>query len=170
MTTDEMKARLFDLIASEHFQIFNDSFFDTEIPIPISNSSDLREFSRAIIWVNNKYKLAKCASKGVGTFENKFMFDCYKQPIVEIINCKIINRLISPGRVFYKTGWIENADLRQLHKRKAERIRRLFGKGLMPISPPFKISSGIKDLISEGYEIELGDGGIKLNQVDIKGS
>ena len=163
LTTDEMNTRLNDLILSEHFKVFNGSFFDTEKPVPISTIDDLKTFSRTIIWVKNEHEEAICASKGLGAYKNKFLFDYYKQPIIEVDNCKIINKLISPGRVYYKAGWIDNADLRKLHKRMAERIKRFFSKGLLPISPPFKISSGIKALMSEGYEIELGDGGMKIN-------
>src|SRR5258705_10437596 len=92
MTKDEMNTRLNDLILSEHFQIFNGSFFDTEKPVPISNKDDLQNFSRVIIWVNNKYELAICASKGLGAYEDKFLFDHYKQPIIEVDNCIIRKR------------------------------------------------------------------------------
>ena len=152
---------------SEDFQVFNGIFFDTQNPVPVSNVDQLKEFSRLIIWVNNKYEPAICASKGLGDFENKFLFKLYKQPIIEIENCTFVNKLISPGRVYYKAGWIDNADLRHLHKRLAEKIKRDFSKGLFSISPPFKISIGIKALMSEGYEIELGKGGKKIKQIDI---
>ena len=155
---------------SEDFQVFNGIFFDTQNPVPVSNVDQLKEFSRLIIWVNNKYEPAICASKGLGDFENKFLFNHYKQPVIEIENCTVVNKLISPGRVYYKAGWIDNADLQQLHKRMAEKVKRHFNKGLFSISPPFKISDGIKTLISTGYELELGQGGKKINRTNNYGS
>lgn len=170
LTTDEMNERLNELILKEDFQIFNGSLFDTQKPIPVSDVAQLKDFSRAIIWVNNKYELPLCSSKGLGDFENKFLFDYLKQPIIEIDNCKVVKKLISPGRVYYKAGWIDNAELRQLHKRMAEKVKKHFNKGLLPLSSSFKFSDGIKNLLSKGYELELGQGGKKINRPNINGS
>jgi hypothetical protein len=165
-----MNERLNELILTEDLHIFNGSSFDAQKPIPISAVDQLKDFSRAIIWVINKYESPICSSKGLGDFENKFLFDYYKQPIIEIDNCKVANNLISPGRVYYKAGWIDNADLRKLHKRMAEKIRRHFNKGLLPISFPFKFSDGIRNLLFKGYELELGHGGKKINRTNINES
>jgi hypothetical protein len=165
-----MKEKLKELMVSGQFQIFEGSFFDIPSPVPLVTKDQLKEFKRIIIWVTNQYRHASCSGKGRGNFENKYLFDYYKDPIIELENCKISNRVISPGRIFYKAGWIDNADLRQLHEKAANKVRRLFNKGLSPLSPPFKISDGVKKLLLKGYEIELGEGGKKINQNNINGT
>jgi len=52
----------------------------------------------------------------------------------------------------------------------ATKIQRVFSKGLIPISSPFKISKGIEKLLLEGYEIELGEGGMKINKDALEGT
>lgn len=170
LTDDEIKQRLNELILTDDFQIFNGPCFDTPKPVPVSDVIQLKGFSRVIVWVNNEYEIPLCSSKGLGDFEGKFLFDHFKQPIIEINSCKIVKKLISPGRVYYRAGWIDNAELRSLHKRMAEKVRRHFNKGLLPLFSPFKFSDGIKSLLFKGYELELGRAGKKISQAQINGS
>src|SRR5690606_32952901 len=102
-----------------------------------------------------------------GKYSDYFLFDYYYDPIIELDNCKFSNGLISPGRLFYKTGWIKNIELNLIHKKMAGKLVKIFKKDLLDIPSAFKMSLGVKRLIEEGSEIELGEGGLRLSNKNI---
>lgn len=170
MTKGEIITKLKGLLSNEEYLIFKGVFFDNQKPIPVLNIDELENFNDLIIWVNNDICEPICTEKGEGNYKGKFLFDYYKQPIIEFENCIVDEKLISPGRLFFKTGWIENLELRKLHTKKTNKIVRQFNLNLISVSEQFKISSEIKNLMFNGYEIELGINGIRLNKKDFQES
>ena len=168
MTKEEIMTRLKGLLSNGEYLVFKGVFFDNQKPIPVLNIDELENFNDLIIWINNDICDPICTENGKGNYEGKFLFDYYKQPIIEFENCIINDKLISPGRLFFKSGWIENSELRKLHTKKANKMVRQFNLNLIDISKPFKISSDIKEMIFNGYEIELGISGSRLNEKDFK--
>jgi hypothetical protein len=167
MTKEEMRLRLEDLLSTGLVTLFFGNFFDTNRPAPILTLNEIGEFDDIIIWVNNDTLEPKCSSRGIGDYKDKFLFDYYKDPIIELDNCSYSPKIISPGRLFYKTGYIENESVRQQHIAVAKKAVRIFSKNLLPISKPFKISPQVKNLIEQGYQIELGRGGRVINKTSI---
>lgn len=117
--------------------------------------------------MNNKFAKSICSQKGKGDYADYYLFDYYYDPIIELDNCKFSNGVISSGRLFYKSGWIKDNELNQIHKKMASKLIRIFSRDLVSIFSPFKISNGVKKLVQDGFEIELGDGGMRLNKENI---
>ena len=163
-TDYELRERLQSILSSGDYKIFIGRFFKTDIPKQVNNISDLNRFDSLTIWVNNEFCEPICTHKGQGVYNNDFLFDIYKDPIIELDNCKLTDKLMTAGRLYFKSGWIENAELNQLHKKLANKLIRFFKKDLVTISSPFMISSEIAEIIEKGFEIELGEGGKRINK------
>ena len=163
-TDNEIKERLQYILSTGDYTIFVGRFFMTETPNQINNICDLNRFDSLTIWVNNEFCEPICTHKGQGVYSNDFLFDNYKDPIIELDNCKLTDKLITAGRLYFKSGWIANTELNQLHKKMANKLVRFFKKDLVSISSPFMISSEIEELIEKGFEIELGVGGKRINK------
>jgi hypothetical protein len=170
LTDNELRDILRFAQQTGDYKIFIGRFFKNLKPIQINNVDELIDFDSLTIWVNNNFVEPICSQKGRGNFADYVLFDYYNDPIIELDNCKFSNGLISPGRLFYKIGWIKNNELSLIHKKMASKLVRIFNKDLINISSPFKISAGIDKLIRDGYEIELGEGGLRLNIENINAS
>lgn len=170
MTKEEVKEKLDVLFSSGQFQVFEGRFFDTQTPTPISEQDQLNNNADYTIWVNNDYCDAKCSVRGKVDLQGKFLFDGYKGPIIELSMCKFDDKLISAGRIYYKAGWIDNPELRELHKKMCSKVVRLFRKTLHDLSSPFKISKEIEKLVVAGHELELGSGGVRINKMNTNGT
>lgn len=163
-----MEVRISKIIRTGDFFLFKGFFSSSSIPINITDYNQLDNWDRAILWVKNSIKQPLCLNSGLGEYSDKYCFDIYSDPIIEIQNCAYSSLLISPGRIYYKSGWIENDDLRHLHRRKAQKIVRIFEKDLNVISRPFKVTPEIKEWVHRGYELELGQGGRRINSQNIE--
>lgn len=170
LTDNELRDKLIFAQQTGDYKIFIGRFFKNINPIEINNVDELIELDSLTIWVNNSFVEPICSQKGQGDFEDYVLFDYYYDPIIELENCKFSNGLISPGRLFYKTGWIKNNELSLIHKKMASKLVRIFNKDLINVSSPFKISTVVNKLMQEGFEIELGEGGLRLNKENINAS
>lgn len=172
MTEEEIKIEVEELIYLNLFVLFNASFFNVEIPTPIANSNEIKDSKRLIIWVKNEIAQPKCSTKGGGNYSNKFLFDSYYDPIIEFDIEHTIGNLISPSRLFYKAGWIKDKVIRDVHNKAAGKLLRTIKKKLKTWDEikPFYISNGTMNLLDNGFEIELGKGGMRLNKQEISGT
>ena len=107
---------------------------------------------------------------GQGEYLNYYTFDYFKDPVIEFTGCIFSDNLISPGRLYYKSGWIENDNLRTKHKKQAQKLLKLFSKNLSVISSPFSVSLGIRELLNNGFELELGKGGMRITKQNMNAS
>jgi hypothetical protein len=164
MTSEEIETELEILLKNNDVLIFKENNFDVENPLPISTIDEIQNSKNIIIWLKNEICEPNCLTKIYQFKKTKFMFDFYTQPIIELNKSNINGKLISPGRLFYKSGWIENTELGNLHAKMAKKIIKNFNKNLKEISKPFKISFKIEELINKGYEIELGIDGFRINE------
>ena len=169
MTDDELLNEIKQLILSDHCLLFDGKFFDTKTPAIISEITNIHSLDTIIIWIKNDKRSPTCSAKGSGRMEGKFLFDNYKDPIIELDLGKTEKQLISPGRLYYKVGWIESKELRELHKKFVNKLVRKFRKNLITASrlKPFYITKIIADLLSNDYELELGKGGMKVTKHNI---
>jgi hypothetical protein len=119
LTQDEIQERLNILLLSDEFLVFNGKFFESQNPLPIHKLSELKIFESLTIWVTNKFLTPICSQKGTRDYLNTYLFDTINDPIIELDNCTMFDMRMSPGRLFFKTGWIKNIDLRLLHKKRA---------------------------------------------------
>jgi len=127
-TDHELKKRLQSILSSGDYTIFVGRFFKTETPNQIKNIEDLKCFDNLTIWINNAFCKPICIHKGQGVYCNDFLFDNHRDPIIELDNCKFSDKLITPGRLYFKSGWIENKELDQLHKKMANKLVRILKK------------------------------------------
>lgn len=164
----ELQEKILTIIESKEVEIFIGSFHDSDTPNPINSIEEIGEFERLVLWLKNELKEPKCSGKGSGEMVGKYLFDYLNDPIIEIDNITVSNNLMSPGRIFYKTGWIENEELRKKHKNWANRIYKLFDKDTLKVNKTWRISKSIKEWIGNGGEIELGRGGIVIDKEKIK--
>ncbi len=170
LTDTELKDKLRFVHQTGDYKIFVGRFFKSNNPSQINDIDELVDFDNLTIWVNNKIVEPICSQKGQGEYADYVLFDYYYDPIIELDNCRISNGLISPGRLFYKTGWIKNNELSLIHKKMASKLVRIFNKDLISVSSLFKISVGVNKLMQDGFEIELGEGGLRLNEENINAS
>lgn len=171
MTKEEMISEVNQLILSRDFTVLDERSFDSQTPKAISKLNI--DSSRGItIWINNPIGLPNCSLKGEGSFEGKFLFDIYKDPIIELDFGKEESKLFTPSRLFYKAGLIENKELRDLHSKLANHIVMRFKKKLTTTShlKPFYISNALLEFLSDGYELELGQGGLRVNKDKLLGT
>lgn len=166
MTKDEIDKEVEELIISELFLVFNGSFFNSKHPIPMNSSTEIGDSKRLIIWIKNKITQPKCSNNGAGNYIDKFLFDYYFDPIIEFDIEPSIDNLISPNRLFYKTGWITDKVLREIHAKETNKLVRRIKKKLVASekTKPFYISKGTIELLNKGFELELGPGGRKINK------
>jgi hypothetical protein len=169
MTNNEIVELISSLILSGDYIVFEGKFFRGEIPNPFHGEGDISKSKNLVIWVRNSIYYPKCTSIGSEKMTGNFLFDVYKDPVIEFDLGQSNDKLLSPGRLFYKTGWIENEELRQKHTKFTNKVVRTFKKHLFtnPSLSPFYISQGIKELLKDGYELELGRGGMRLGEVDL---
>ncbi|MGK2863758.1 MAG: hypothetical protein ACSLE0_17630 [Chitinophagaceae bacterium] len=172
MTKEEIADELNQLIFSDSYILFDRTFFNSEVPVPISTIEELSETDRITIWINNNKFAPKCSSKGAGKMTGKFLFDYYKDPVIEFDLGKITSNLVSPSRLFYKTGWVDDKELREIHIKSANRIVRTFKKKLITTQrlKPFYISHSIISLLNKNYELELGEGGTRVTKLTLNGT
>jgi hypothetical protein len=172
MTENEIVHEVNQLILSNNFTIFDKSFFDDEIPKSISSITNANQISRFIIWVNNSNSEPKCSSNAAGDFKGKFLFNIYKDPIIELDFGHAVDNVIPASRLYYKTGWIENEGLRDVHTKSTNRIARTFKKKLTTTKrlKPFYISQDIIKRLEEGFEVELGTGGMRVSKLELNGT
>jgi hypothetical protein len=162
MTEPEFYDRLTEAKRQCSISIFEGRFFEKASPHRVPDLTDGPASQSLIIWSNNNFRAPTCSSKGLGKYEGLFLFSDYYDPIIEITICTITDKLISPGRMFYKNGWIKDAALDKFHTSVCKKIRRIFAKGLCDLSPPFKVSKDIQNMMTQGFKVELGFGGMQL--------
>ena len=172
MTEDEIVEEVNQLLLSNNFIIFDKAFFNHEIPEPLSGLANANQISRFIIWIKNSNSDPKCSSKGKGDFSGKFLFDMYKDPIIELDFGHTVDNVISASRLYYKTGWITNEDLREVHIKSTNKIVKFFKKKLTTTNrlKPFYISQDIIALLDRGHELELGTGGMRVTKLNLNGT
>jgi hypothetical protein len=166
MTKDEIDSEVEELINSDLFLLFNGSFFNSEHPTPLTSSTEIGDSKRLIIWIKNRVTQPKCSCKGAGNYMDKFLFDYYYDPIIEFDIETATDNLISPSRLFYKTGWIADKEVRDIHNKVSNKLVRTIKKKLETSDKlkPFYISKGTVNLLDKGFEIELGPGGKRINK------
>ena len=167
LSANEIRAILHKLMETN--EVFDGTFFNKEYPDPTKNINDLYDSKDLIFWLKNDFIRPRCSRSGGGMMTGKFLFDCYKDPIIQLDNCIWTDSLVSPGRIYYKAGWIENEELRRLHKSWTARVSRLFSKGLKKIDSPWRISSSIENWVIQGGLLELGKGGKLIGKENING-
>jgi hypothetical protein len=131
--------------------------------------TNVDKIDKVIIWVKNKQSEPKCSSKGAGEMTGKFLFDIYKDPIIELDLGRTNDNIISASRLFYKTGWIADEELREVHTKSTNKIVRTFTKKLTTTEKlkPFYISQDTIKRLDEGYEVELGTRGMKVSKLNL---
>jgi hypothetical protein len=169
MTQEEIKNEVDEIINSNLFVLFHGSFFDVERPTPLANSNEIEDSGRIIIWIKNDIAQPKCSIKGSANYRDKFLFDYYYDPIIELDIEKTIDNIISPSRLFYKTGWIKDKVIKDIHDKATSKLARTVKKKLKTCNKikPFYISNGTLSLLENGFEIELGKGGMRLTKHEI---
>ena len=172
MTEDEIVNEVTDLFLSDNFILFDKAFFDEKVPEPVNSITNLNEIDKLIIWVKNSQFEPKCLLKGEADYSGKFHFDTYKDPIIELDLGRTIDKVLSPSRLYYKTGWIANEELRTVHSKTKNKIVRTFKKKLTTTNrlKPFYLSPNIIKLLNDGYEVELGMGGKRMSKLDLNGT
>jgi hypothetical protein len=138
-SNEEIREKIEAIMASREVEVFNGLFHDTSSPKLIGSIKELAEFDKLVLWLKNDIKEPKCSCEGRGNMEGKHLFDGLRDPIIEIDNVKDSGNLVSPGRIFYKTGWIENEDLRRRHKSWANKIYKLFDKDTIKVNKTWRV-------------------------------
>jgi hypothetical protein len=95
MTKDEVVEKIKSLNMKNQFAIFQGRFFDIKKPTPLVIMQDVGKSKELIIWVKNSLKEPECSTKGLENYLDNFLFDYYKDPIIEFSNCVYDNKLIS---------------------------------------------------------------------------
>ncbi len=113
-----------------------------------------------IFWLKNEIKTPTCYPIDNGLF----MFDEYKDPIIEFSDCKRSPSLISPGRIFYKAGWITDETLRKKHENWARRVSKIFNKNQKIVNKIWRISDPVIDWVNPDGNLELGRNGFRINK------
>ncbi len=172
MTKDEIVSEIKQLFISDDYILFDRTFFDSQIPEAISEIKNIDSVDRITIWIKNNKRLPSCSLKGEGQMSGKFLFDNYKDPIIEFDLGKTANKLFSPSRLFYKIGWLEDGELRALHTKLTNKLVRTFKKKLTTTSrlKPFYITESVVKHLANDYELELGEGGMRVNKHNINGT
>jgi hypothetical protein len=171
MTEHEIVNELNDLLLSNNFILFNKAFFTEEVPEPINSITNLNEIDKLTIWVKNSQSEPTCSSKGKEDHNGMFLFDTYKDPVIDLHIGRTIDKTISPTRLYYKTGWIANEELRDLHAKAINKIVRTFKKKLITTNrlKRFYMSHTIIKRLEDGYEVELGKGGMRVTKLNLSG-
>ncbi|WP_207496760.1 hypothetical protein [Aridibaculum aurantiacum] len=172
MTEYEILNEVNELLASRDFIIFDRAFFDDEVPKAVNDFRSIEQVDKLIIWLRNRQSEPRCLSKGTGEMTGKYLFNTYKDPIIQFDIGRTIDKLVSPSRLYYKFGWIADDELRELHGKLTTKIVRSFKKKLITSKrlKPFYISEGINKRLDEGYEVELGKGGMRVSKLELNGT
>lgn len=167
LSPDESRAILLGIIQSNKVLIFEGIYFEVEYPIPVDDINELINAENLVFWLKNDFVQPRAICSGRGNLEGNFLFNYYRDPIIEFNNCIWREEIISPGRIFYKAGWIENEQLRKLHKNWTARVSKLFSKSQKKIYGTWQISPSIEDWVLQGGLLELGPGGKLVGKEDI---
>lgn len=164
---DDILLRLESLIKKGEVELFRGRFFENEFPDPVIDINEVRDISQLTFWFKNVVKKPKCYLITHGVNDGLFTFDYYKDPIMHFSDCIRTPNLISPGRIFYKAGWIEDAQLRKNHEKWTKRVSRLFDKDLMKIDGFWRISNSVINWVNSERCLELGTGGFRINKENL---
>jgi len=167
LSKDDVLDILDRLVETDEIKIFTGRYFEKEFPDAIKNINEIKEFDELTFWLKNEIKRPKCYSYERSSGHVVFLFDTYKDPIIEFSDCKRTTLLMSPGRIYYKAGWIENHELRRAHKNWAVRVTKLFYKRLKKLDKFWRISNDVESWVSSGGILELGPGGRKISELDL---
>ena len=172
MTNEEIANEINQLLASSSYTLYNGRFFNSETPEPATNIEDFIDCDKMTIWVNNNKYQARCSKEGAGEMSGKYLFDYYKDPIIELDIGKTSDNLRLPSRLFYKTGWVVDAEVRKLHITFTNKLVRAVKKNLTTTQrlKPFYISESVIELLNKNYELELGEGGMRVNKHNLNGT
>lgn len=171
MTNEEIANEINQLLASHNYTLYNGRFFNSETPESFANIDDFNKSHEITIWINNNQYQPRCSSKGAGEMAGKFLFDYYKDPIIEFDIGLSTDNLHSPSGLFYKTGWVDDNEVRKLHIKLTNELVRSFKKKLTTTQrlKPFYISESVIKLLNKNHELELGKGGLKVNKHNLNG-
>lgn len=164
ITRDETISILNALIDTGEVDIFIGGAFEQEKPAPVSKITTSIDYDYFTLWLKNEFREARGVKMEHGLNKGRFIFDYYKGPIIQFSDCKRTSSLISPGRIFYKAGWVEHDELRQKHKNWGIRVLRLIDKRLHKLNSTWRISEDVKDWVVNGGNLELGPGGKVVNK------
>ncbi|WP_419699701.1 hypothetical protein [Mucilaginibacter sp. NFX135] len=167
LNSNETLNILNSLLETYEIEIFNGWSFENEYPQAIKNMTKMQESGMLTFWFKNKFQEPKVSILNSGINKGRFSFDYYKDPIIEFRDCKRTSSLISPGRIFYKAGWVEDEQLRNEHKKWAAKISRHIDKKLKKIDGFWRISDEVENWVMEGGSLELGLGGKIINKENL---
>ncbi|WDF76948.1 hypothetical protein PQ469_23985 [Mucilaginibacter sp. KACC 22773] len=167
ITRDETISILNALIDTCEVDVFIGGAFEQEKPAPVSKITTLIDADYFTLWLKNEFREPKGFKLNHGDNKDRFIFDYYKDPIMQFADCKRTPALISPGRIFYKAGWVEHDELRQKHKNWGIRVSRLIDKRLHKLNSIWRISDDVKDWVVNGGNLELGPGGMIINKYNL---
>jgi hypothetical protein len=167
ITRDETISILNALIDTNEVEVFIKGSFENERPEPITKINTSIESGYFTIWLKNEFREPKGLKMNHGVDKDRFIFNYYKDPIIQFTDCKRTSSLISSGRIFYKAGWIEHDELRKKHKNWTAKISRLIDKRLNKLNNLWRISDDIKDWVTKGGTLELGPGGMIIDKDNV---
>jgi hypothetical protein len=167
LTQDEIASKIEAIIALDSFAMFNGKVFTTSTPEPITDVIQTKGFQSLILWVKNGSKIPLASIKGTGALAGNFLFDYLKDPIIEIENCRYVNGLFTPGRIYFKAGWIEDEVLRSMHQRAGDKLLKLFEANSSKVQKVWRVSLEVKKLVMQGSELELGSNGFRIDKSNI---
>jgi len=165
-TLDEVQSILNHLLETDEIDIFNGGFFESEFPKPIKNINEISKVENLTFWLKNDIMRPKCYSAVIGAYKDKWLFDYYKDPVILFHDCKRTKTLISPGRIFYKAGWVENVELRKKHKNWTAKVSKVFDRNLKKINNFWRISQTVENWVLNGG-LELGQNGKRIEKKDL---
>lgn len=166
-TQDEILSKVNTILCSGEFIVFNGTAFNTRTPEPVSELSQVTGFKNLTLWIKNSHRNPLCSSIGSGELAGKFLFDHYKDPVIEIENCSYRDNLVSPGRVYFKAGWVEEEELRKLHQKLGNKVFRVFDKDSLRVEKLWRVSPEVKSWVSQGVELELGINGKRVTKENL---
>ncbi|SEO66338.1 hypothetical protein SAMN05192574_110177 [Mucilaginibacter gossypiicola] len=161
---DEILDRLNSIIQKNDALVFSGRFFEHEHPKPFEIKEDTSLPDELTLWLNNSKKMPRGEIITEGPFKGKFAFDYYKDPIIQFHNCVTAQTTIHSGRIFYKSGWIDDDVLRSKHKKWAAKTTRIIDRNLQKLNKFWRISTAVEEWVNEGGSLELGPGGLIVNK------
>jgi hypothetical protein len=167
LTQDEIASKIKAILTMDCFFVFNGKAFNTSKPEPISDVIQTAGFVILILWLKNSRKAPSASIDGAGALAGKFLFDYLKDPILAIENCTYIDGLFTPGRIYFKAGWIEDKELRKEHQNAGNKLLKIFDENTIKVQKVWRVSQNVKKLVMEGCELELGSKGFRINKANI---
>jgi hypothetical protein len=167
LTQDEILFKLNTIIKSGEYVVFNGKAFNTRSPEPVADVSQIVGFQELVLWVKDGDSTPVASVVGSDAMAGKFLFDHLKDPVIEVENCSYSDHLISPGRIYFKAGWIEEEGLRKMHQKAANKVLRLFDKDMLRVQQQWRVSPEVKHWVLQGGELELGVNGMRINKEHI---